>query len=314
MKQRTIPALRHVIGVGAVVLLGLVCLAQCSSGDSGRSGMASAVVRVPMDVRDGLPRVACRINDRQTVWLILDTGSQVSVFERQSAENCGVVIEHGPSGKVMMAGAGGSEQGFRALLDSVRLAGRTWVHQPCLVRSGDTRISGTALFGSRRVVLDLMGVGPLREKCLWVAFDFPRRCVELSFGRPFVPPADGTQAFPLAFRDGLPYMTLNSSGVSWEALVDTGSTAAIELDPATALRLRLEATAEKNQTIRTGIGDSRFGTRVIKSRLKTLDGFVTCAAPMDVLVVNDVPKVGCGLLKQFRVTLDFERSEMWLQK
>lgn len=308
------------MGIAARLVVGVVvsfCLSHCAikqtSSFPNQPGPGT-ITSVPMELRNGVPLIPCRINDDATLWMILDTGSQISIIESDTAKRCGVASNFQGHAVLSINGVAGTEPAALASLESFRLAGRTWPHLPCLVRSGHTRLSGGALMGSRRVSLNIASVSSLRAACSWIAFDYPRRRVEFGFQKPFRPPTNGTAGIPLRFRDGLPYVRLSASGVSWDALLDTGCTTELEVSATEAEHLSMKELQDYSEVIRAGIGirpaDSRFKVK----QLAEINGLGSEIGMAHAVVVNDVPKIGSGLLRRFRVTVDFESSTLWLER
>lgn len=215
-------------------------------------------VRVPLRLHRGVPQAACRINGR-AVWMIVDTGSQATVLEADTAARCGVLLLERAGGKITLAGLGGTEPARAGLPAEMSLGGWRWRRLPCLVRTRQTRAPGLVLFPAR-LRFDLLGMDALRAMCSSLTLDFPRRELILRFRQKSS--ADPTGE-PLEFGDGLPYVRIRGAA----CLVDTGSAGGPEI----------------------GLGTGAAGP-------------------------GAGPRLGCAAWANARVTLDFQRARLRVEK
>lgn len=285
--------------------LALVLNSCGSPGHGGRAPGGSVVLAV--DEQHGMPLLPARINGGSQAWMVLDTGSQAFVLEDDTARDSGVTGASSAS----LIGISGVESARQGSIASLRLAGREFSSIPCVIRSRRTRLGGDALFGSKRIPLDLIGMSFLRAHFDWVTLDMRHGFVELGSGGMFQPKrSSGLWQAPLVFQGGLPFVRVGSRERSWLALVDTAAAAAAEVDHATATDLGLAPVSGQTRP-RGGIGGAGSVPVVILPELAGLGPELT---DVEALLVNDTPKIGTGLLRHFRVTLDFQRSALWLQR
>jgi hypothetical protein len=199
-------------------------------------------------------------------------------------------------------------------MQHLQLGGRDFFQVPCVVRSHQSRLEGGAVFGSKRVSLDVIGMDFLRKHFRWVTVDVRRGFVALGISGNFQPEV-GAECWsvPVSLSQGLPFVNVTTRGVTWSALFDTGASAMAEVDVRTAQRTGVAAYAGNGDTLRGGIGTGSAG-RVQVSQLPDVSGFGPVFSPVECLIVQDMPKIGMGLMRHFRVTLDFSRSVVWLQR
>jgi predicted aspartyl protease len=243
--------------------------------------------------------------------MVLDTGSQPVVLEDDTARDFGVTGASAAS----LVGVSGVEGARQGAISSLRLGGREFSSIPCVIRTRRTRIGGDALFGSKRIPLDLIGMNFLRAHFDWVTLDLRHGFVELGSGGAFQPRRSaGLWQVPLIFQGGLPFVRVGSGGRSWLALVDTAAAAAAEVDRSTAAALGLAPVSGQTRP-RGGIGGPRGGQASVPVViLPELAGLGPELTGVEALLVNDTPKIGTGLLRHFRVTLDLRSSALWLQR
>lgn len=295
----------------AAILLPLMALVLVSCGSPGRGGSApGSPVVLAVDDLHGMPVLPVRLNGGRQTWMVLDTGSQPFVLEDDTARDFDVT----GATSAALVGISGVESARQGTISSLRMGARDFSSLPCVIRTRRTRLGGDALFGSKRVPLDLIGMNFLRAHFDWVTLDMRHGFAELGSGA-FQPGRSAAlwQA-PLVFQGGLPFVTVSMGERSWLALVDTAAAAMAEVDQATAASLGLSA-ASGEARLRGGIGAGHDASaRVPVVILPEIAGLGPELTSVEALLVNDTPKIGMGLLRHFRVTLDFQRAMLWLQR
>jgi predicted aspartyl protease len=310
MRLRTILPVKK---SAALAVTALLFITGCETARQPHTGNTpGGVLHLPLDARHGMPLIPCKINDDRQTWMVLDTGSQPVILEADTALKRGVSTAAAASG--MLVGVAGSERVVKSAIPRLQLGGRDFHHVQCVVRSGQSRLEGGAVFGSKRVALDVIGMDFLRQHFRWVTLDQRHGFAALGISTEFEPVA-GAECWrvPVRFVQGLPFVQVTTRGVTWSALLDTGAAAMAEMSTQDARRLGVSALARSTGALRGGIGAGAGGP-VPGFQLSDISGLGPVFSPVECLAVQDMPKIGMGLMRHFRVTFDFERSLVWLQR
>lgn len=187
-----------------------------------------ADVAVPMQLRAGTPHVMASINGQGAIPLLLDTGATLSVFEPDVATHCGLL----PSGgrRLQIHGVHGTAGASQAVMSTMDLGQWHATNVRCLVR-------GISSFRPNGLGTAILGMDHLRRHCSFLTIDYQRNTVELGFSRTFQPTRGGVTRTPVRWVNGMPVIRVSSGGLSWDAVVDSGSTWGIVIDQSTAARL-----------------------------------------------------------------------------
>ena len=267
-------------------------------------------LRVPMKLDHGLPSVACRINGHE-VSMFLDTGSQRTVLEAVTALKCGVRVINPADFHPNINGTKGIEPALVGLPDTMQLGDWHWKGLPCLVRTIQNRpdIDGHWNF-------NILGMDALHGMCSYVTLDYLRNEAVFGFRKEFVPPSFGVfSSSALEVEKNVPIVVVEVGDKHWRAVLDTGATMPVVVDTVTALYLDwTDRFATSNRTL-AGLGVPKPGapTRLLhvpNANVRCLGSHIKSA---DVLVVPDSSKIGSGLLRYFKTTLDFTRNRVWLE-
>ncbi len=268
-----------------------------------------ADVAVPMQLRAGTPHVMASINGRPPMPLLLDTGATLSVFEPDVATGCGLL----PSGgrRLQIRGVHGTAGASQAVMSTLDLGLWHTTDVPCLVRG----ISG---FGSGGIGSAILGMDHLRRHCSFMTLDYQRNSVELGFSRPFQPTRSMATRTPLRWVNGMPVIRVSSGRVSWDAVVDSGSTWGIVIDQSTAARLghAHDGIGMGEGLILSGVGGSvradQVGARTIQVPATTLCGETYPGATL--YVMPGPKRIGSRFWQGTRLTVDFRRGALWLER
>ena len=277
---------------------------------------APEVVRVPMLRVHDLPAVACYINGRDAVPVIVDSGSQGCVLEASTAVAKHVRIVNPSEARFTLSGIAGTEFALMGLPDLVTIGEWKLSRFPVLVRTHQSHVSTGIPFFQRRFHFNVWGMDPIHRLCSYLTLDYPKSEVSFGFGKTYHPEHKLSWRSPLKFKMGLPVVRLRSGGHSWDAIVDTGASSLLEIDDATATRLHLHQKAQPAEATRVGVGGGGGEGKVVMTemaQLPKLEGLGPEMENIDALLVSDYSKVGTGLLSAFRITLDFSRGEIWLE-
>ena len=261
-------------------------------------------VRTPLRLRNGVPCVPCRVNGRE-VWAILDTGSERTVLEAETARKCGVRTIPGSVLKAEIGGMNGAETVLGGVPERMAIGAWAWSRMPCLVRTRETRLPS-----GRTVAFDILGMDVLRAMASYVTLDFRRGEAAFGFRKPY-PSAKGEGA-AFQWRHGVPEVSLSAAGGRWSAILDTGASSALHLDHATAAAMGLPGARVANDTM-VGLGDSRLRATSARATVPHVEIMGHGVDDLDTVIVPEYSKVGTGFLRYFKVTLDLKRSRVWLE-
>ncbi|MCE9520389.1 MAG: retroviral-like aspartic protease family protein [Verrucomicrobia bacterium] len=276
---------------------------------------APASVEVPMLWSAGLPHVMARVNG-QEVKLIIDTGSQGTVLEADTALRCAVGTVSRNVSNITLSGISGSEPALLGVPRRVEIADWHWEGVPCLVRTSRSEIAGEWLIGRRRFSVNVLGMDVLMRMCSYVTLDYPAAKVIFGFHQMFQPGAGRKSwSVPMEIKGGIPFVRVGDGHNEWQAVIDTGASTCAEIGAETTERFGLSGVNAPSSLIRMGVGSSKkagaAGLGTIQINSLELLGPRILKVPA--LLVPDWSKIGSGLFRPFRVTLDFKRSLFWLE-
>lgn len=262
---------------------------------------------------DGLPHVECKVNDK-AVWMVVDTGSQISVLEAETAIKCGVRTIPGSDSHINVVGTDGVESALAGVPQTMAIGAWKWENLPCLVRTHANPGLNAGAFLGRKRLFDLIGMNAIQSMCSYLTMDYPRGQVIFGFRTPYQPQTSAGSA-PMQLRGTLPFTTVSDGRNSWETVVDTGSAAAVELNREEAKRLgRLKnAVAIDAEVFGLGKRNQQSASPLMASLLPHFQFGGGQFETVQALVVEDRSKVGSGLLPICRMTLDFQRSRIWVE-
>lgn len=274
---------------------------------------APSSVEVPMNWNSGLPHIPARVNGRE-VGFIVDSGSQGTVLEADTALRCGVRTAKRSEGKFSLSGISGSESALMGVPERVEIGDWHWEGMPCLVRTTQSEMSRPGFVGGRRFVINVLGLDVMRRMCSFVTLDYPEARVIFGFRDGFNPDA-GRKSWrtPMVVKDGLLYVRVGDGRSKWMAVVDTGSSFCVEVGRDIAERGGLRQGTALPQIFRIGVGASKSSAAVAVAGIRSLELLGPPLLNVPAVLVPDSAKIGSGLFRQFRVTLDFRRSVLWLE-
>lgn len=274
---------------------------------------APSSVEVPMNWKSGLPHVQARVNGRE-VEFIIDSGSQGTVLEADTALRCGVRTAKRSEGKLSLTGISGTESALMGVPERVEIGAWHWEGKPCFVRTTQSEISRPGFVGGRRFEINVLGMDVMRRMCSYVTLDYPGAKVTFGFRNAFKPDA-GRRSWraPMVVKDGLAYVRLGDGRSEWMAVVDTGTSSCVEVGPEIAARGGLPQGTALPRIFRIGVGASNSSAAVPVAGIRSLELLGPPLLNVPAVLVPDSAKVGSGLLRRFRVTLDFRRSVLWME-
>jgi hypothetical protein len=278
--------------------------------------VADGPVSLPMSIRDGVPLVPARINGSAQVLVVVDTGSQGCVLEARTALAHRVTVLDHKDASMTLGGTTGDEQAWIGLPDEFAIGSWVLKQFPFFVRTHETRVR-LGPWNNHDISVDLIGMNAILRSCRYLTLDFPAKRVVFGIARDFDPPSIETSwKAPLLVQNGLPYVQLETDGQSWIALVDSGFNGLLDMDKATAERLHLLEKVRPTDAYRIGLGAPAKGeaTQFGFVSLARLDSLGPRMVNIPTLIVPKRSKIGCTMLHPFRVTFDFTRGLLWLEK
>lgn len=286
----------------------LSLLASCVMPGAYLPSRNGADLVLPMHFRADAPHVNASVNRHRPISMLLDSGASVTVLE----ENLASMNDIAQTGRgTRIKGIHGSAPASQGIMRTLDLGPWHAENVSCYVRASTSRRPGG--LGSA-----ILGIDHLRRHCSFVTYDYRSRRVELGFGRAFIPGGSRLTRTPFRMVNGLPMIRVSAGGLSWDAVVDTGSSWGIVIDQSTAARLG-QARGGLGMgpgLMLSGVGGSvradDAGARIIRGPAISLCG-QTYADPQ--LYVMPGPKrIGSRFWHGSRLTLDFRTGTLWLER
>lgn len=274
-----------------------------------------AEVTVPFEMRNRCPHVPVSINGSPPQLFLFDTGASLSAIEARTAIKHRLPLFDSQLIPAKARGIAGEEP-MQLGFASLGVAGLTMTNVPLFVRThkNEYRILGPLLTESLHT--DILGINPLRDFAKHISIDYPRRRLTIST-RAAYSPGPNARAAKIKWINRLPYITLRSGGVIWDALLDTGSSFGVEVSREVAEKLSLlEGSVAVVGGYQYGIGGSVNTTQadIRHALLPALDGLGPTLKDVGVGIRPSLNLIGSYFLQHFRVTLDFSRGLLYLER
>ena len=272
-------------------------------------------VMLPITWRGRCPYIPVGINGSRPTLLLLDTGAAISALEARTAIDHKLPLLDATTLPVKVEGIGGQEV-MRAGFGEMSLGGWRMKNHPWLVRVHKTEMRMVGSLLKESLPVNLLGISPLSSFASYLTIDYPGNHVEVGTTEPFTPRA-GSQAIPLVFVNRLPYVRLSSGNVSWLALLDSGSSFGLEVSRDIAEKLRLlESSVPVADDFQFGIGGKvdvqKADIRV--AAMTNLDGLGERIPKAAVAIRPDRSLIGSYFLRHYRLTIDFKRQLLYLDR
>jgi predicted aspartyl protease len=257
-----------------------------------------------------LPAVRMKLNRRESVRMIVDTGAQLSVVEPSRALAAKADVFAPDNGTLRVAGVGGEERAWLARFEHAELGPMDFSGLVTVLRRATSRLN-IGGFPLGTIEVNLLGA-PVLEAFSYVTFDYPAGRMIFSGGTPFVP-SRGAVRLPMFVRDSLTYVTLRVGGHTISAMVDTGARDQLFLNEALVRRWGLEANARAGGTFKAaGLGGMVHG-RSFELPLLHLGDMPVTGITVDSSTGPWEARIGCELLERWRATFDFRGGALWLE-
>ena len=276
---------------------------------SGKSALC-----IPIEASNRHVAFQARVNDRDGVRLVLDTGAGGSVLDAALSSSLGLA----EVGTAHAQGSGGSAMGSTVRGVDVTLPGLQLLDQTM-----STLELGAISAQSGRPLDGILG-HPFLSRCV-VEIDYPRKCVSFFDAKGYTYTGPGVSV-PITFKQNLPYVKANvvlpdGRSVSGKFVIDTGASTNLILSPESVEREGIADALGKTMTVQSrGVG----GVSEIRlARLGRLElGGFSLAGPVAALqpsgtgrisAEGTVGNIGGGILSRFKVIFDYSRQRMILE-
>jgi hypothetical protein len=284
-------------------------------GDSARLELTPASgTTIPIDVRGNLVYLRGRINDSDSLWMVLDSGAGGNALDAGVAGSLGLAIGTGGEAR----GGGGTVQAGRAYGLTLRLPGATLSN----ALFGTMSLDAFRLQGGRPMEV-ILGY-PLLSRSV-VKVDYLARTLEILPSDDFLYAGQGV-VIPITFKERLPYITARltlpgRAPIQGQFVIDLGSSQALILsEPFVRTQRVLEAVPHTIQNRGRGVGGQ---VQSLAGRLTRLEfAGLKIEQPIAVLRVTDqgmisargtVGNIGGDILRRFTVIFDYPRKRMILE-
>ncbi len=304
--------------VKAPAELGVVQRGRGISYDAKVNGAPS--VTVQLAVNSVIPTLRCWLNgSTEPTALMFDSGAMVSLIDAETAVKTRMGIVDPRTTNITVMGVMGKERMLAGLFSPLSFGPTQLTKQLCLVRVNQNETRMGPLM-KEKVSMDLLGFDMVRQWCRYVMIDYPAHKMTFGFKEDFTPPKKGSSAWsmPLVMEAGLPNVVLESRGIRWLALVDTGSAFGVEIDEGLAAELDVLriAKAVKPGMINTAIGGmadvNEVGVKL--ATLKKLEGLGPPHTDAEIAIAPGGARVGSFFFKDYRLTMDLKRQLLWLER
>lgn len=277
---------------------------------------ASGPVRIPFDLRGNHIYLRGRVNDSDSLWMVLDSGAGGNVIDADVAKAIGLEVSSIGRGR----GAGGEVEAGQIRNATVQLPGATLAGASiaAMPLSPFKRATGRSMDG-------ILGY-PLMNRCV-VKIDYAARMLELLPSESFDYTGSGT-VLPLTFHHRLPYVKAKVTlpgrkPIEGRCVIDLGSTQALILAPRVIREEKaLDAITRTIEARGRGVGgqvQSRAGRveRLELGNLKFERPVTMLPVPADAHVGAQedgmIGNIGGEVLRRFTVIFDYSRKRMILE-
>ncbi len=272
---------------------------------------AVPTVTVPFGLVSGIPWIKAGLNGRTGVPMMLDSGAARMLIHARTAADHGMPIVRAEEMQVQIHGVIGSEQGRVGLITPLQIGDWKIEGYPCYVRTQENKL------GRQRFPSNIFGFDLPSRVCTYLTLDYPRRQVTFAFRDAYQPtPGMKVAHAPFRISQNVPFIKVTSKGHTWDCLVDTGSFNGVEINQELAVKLGVEKEGKIVQgmflmSVGGTVSSADAGLRSVILPDITLLGSSFQQAQVD--ISPGIPRVGSYFLKDYRVTFDFRRSQIWLE-
>lgn len=256
----------------------------------GRAEVPGGPVSVPMDMTFGKPAVEVMINGRGPYKLLVDTGAAPTlILNSDLAEELGL--------ERIGTSAVGDPTDPEAI--EVEVMGVESVRLGDAVFSGIDAIAWdrSMLYSGEGAPRGIIGFPLFHE--LLVTFDYPAGALRVEEGEL----REGAHVIPFTTPDGIPILPFSIGGETHDAMLDSGSMAALMLPMAFSERLELKSELEEVARARTVNSEFVIYAADYGGSM-TLAGHEIVTESVTFFDLVPTPNIGSEVLGQFAVTFD----------
>jgi aspartyl protease/PDZ domain-containing protein len=275
---------------------------------------ASGPVRIPFDLRGNHVYLRGRVNDSDSLWMVLDTGASGNVIDAGVAKGLGLEVASIGRGR----GAGGTVESGHIREVTLKLPGATLAGSP---------IAAMPLHPFQRQTgraMEAIIGHPFFDRCV-VKVDYVARVLEVLPAASFEYTGKGV-VLPLTFEHRLPYVEARVTlpgrkPIEGRFVVDLGSSQALILSPKFIREERVNDAITKTIEARgRGVG-GQMPTRVGRVERFEIGGIafdrpvtgLPVAADARVGAPQHLGNFGGEFLRRFTVIFDYSRKRMILE-
>ena len=268
---------------------------------------------IPFDLYSNHIYLRGRVNDSDSLWIVLDSGAGGNVVNASVADRLGLVSE----GSTQARGAGGVVASGRVSEVTFRLPGVTLSGPSATIPMDDlVRQSSRAMDG-------IVGQ-TLLSRCV-ARIDYAAHTLDILDAESFHYSGHGT-ILPLTFEHGLPYVTARltvpgHAPIKGRFVIDTGSGQSLILTAPFVHKHHVDQAVPKTIQVRgRGVGGQ---VQSLMGRLTALElGDIRIERPVAALRMSDVGtisaqgtvgNIGGEILRRFTVTFDYPHQRMILE-
>jgi len=304
------------IVVAVLIAISTLLAAAPPAGDSVQLTLNSqnGPARVPFDLFANHIYMRGRVNDSDSLWVVLDSGAGGNCIDNAVAKSIGLEATSTGHGR----GAGGEVETGNIPSVTVKLPGVTLDGAPIVSMPLESfrRRSGRPM--------DVIVGAPLIQRCV-LRIDYAAQVLEFLPAEGFEYQGKGA-IVPVTLRNGHPYITASitltgQKPIEGQFVVDLGSSQAVILTPAFGDQHHaLETLGPTIEGRGLGVG-GQLTTRI--GRIASVEvGGVTFKQPITSLpsssqyYVGDpkaIGNIGGDIMRRFTVTLDYQRQRMILE-
>ena len=271
------------------------------------------VAEIPFQLYGNHIYVRGRVNDSDSLWIVLDTGASAASISASKARSLGLAIAPGGTSR----GAGGTVESGVVSGVSIHIPGLELV---------DERLSTLPLDAIEVQTgrpMDVIVGHDLLSRAV-VEIDYAASRLRVSDPSRFRAPA-GVASLPLTFEQNLPYVKASFTlpgrkPVGGVFVLDAGAATALTLAPDVVERERaLDAVPKTLRSRNGGVGgmvENRIG-RIERLTLGpyAIEGPITVfrrPGPGVISAAGTTGNIGGDVLRRFTLTFDYRRGRMWL--
>ncbi|HUJ11080.1 MAG TPA: retropepsin-like aspartic protease [Verrucomicrobiae bacterium] len=282
------------------------------------------LLRVPTDQPGApgslyrVPVMTATVNGKSGVRVLLDSGSNRNLFGYTSAHSLGIPIIAGLK-PIAGYGIGGAVDNYAAVIDSIQI-GSVALRKVIAIVGPDAQVLNFMRGLQDQAQVMILGVNALR-RLSYLTIDSLRGKVILGATDSYLP--DDTLKFmttvPLHWVGELPAVDVSIDGTDPVlCLLDTGGDYGMILPRTKAIELDYWKPGKGSVTTSRGVGGASLSANYLITQAR-VGGETLDHIPGNTTLVGPEPGggqvfLGNYMLRHYRLTFDFKRSVLWLER